>query len=140
VFNFPLVEGDATTALAKPNTMIITETAAAKLFGDKNPMGELAFIQPFGEVLITGVAKDVPKNSHMRFEAVVSYATLTSRHGPSLIEDENNWDNFFGSYTYLLLSNNTATDPIEDFLNGIAKEKYTTDDFRATLQRSNWRS
>lgn len=134
VFNFPLIEGDARTALTKPNTVVITEDAAFKLFGDKNPMGELAFIQPFGEVLVTGVAKNVPKNSHMRFEAVVSFATLTSHHGASFTDDENNWDNFFGSYTYLLLSDKTTPAPIENFLNGIAKEKYKTDDFKASFE------
>lgn len=135
VFNFPLAQGDARTALTQPNTMVITEAAAAKLFGDKNPMGELAFIEPFGEVLITGVAKDVPKNSHMRFEALVSFATLTSHHGPSFTDDENNWNNFFGSYTYLLLSDNsTTTSGIEDFLNNIAKEKYAQHDFKATFE------
>jgi putative ABC transport system permease protein len=134
VFNFPLVQGDAATALVKPNTMIITEAAATKLFGDKNPMGELAFIQPFGEVLITGVAKDVPKNSHMKFEAIVSFATLTTHHGPSFTDDEKNWDDFFNSYTYLLLSNNSAVADIEAFLNATGKEKYKKDDFKATFE------
>jgi putative ABC transport system permease protein len=134
VFNFPLVQGDAATALVKPNTIIITEAAATKLFGDKNPMGELAFIQPFGEVLITGVAKDVPKNSHMKFEAIVSFATLTTHHGPSFADDEKNWEDFFNSYTYLLLSNNSAVADIEAFLNTTGKEKYKKDDFKATFE------
>jgi putative ABC transport system permease protein len=134
VFNFPLVQGDAGTALTKPNTMIITEDAARKIFGDKNPMGELAFIEPFGEVLITGIAQNVPKNSHMRFEAIVSFATLTSHHGPSFTDDEKNWDDFFGSYTYLLLSNNSTTTGIEEFLNRTAKEKYKKDEFKAAFE------
>jgi ABC-type antimicrobial peptide transport system permease subunit len=135
VFNFPLLQGNAVTALAKPNSMVITEAAAAKIFGAKNPMGELAFIEPFGEVVITGVAKNIPKNSHMKFEALVSFTTLTSHHGSSFTDDEKNWNNFFNSYTYLLLSHNSAAAGIEEFLNGIAKEKYkTNDEFKASFE------
>ncbi|MBT1705776.1 ABC transporter permease [Chryseosolibacter indicus] len=134
IFNFPLLQGNSVTALAKPNTMVITEAAATKIFGSKNPIGELAFIEPFGEVMITGVAKNIPKNSHMKFEALVSFSTLTSHYGASFTDDEKKWNNFFNSYTYLLLAPNASPTPIEDFLNRIAKEKYKTDEFRATFE------
>lgn len=137
VFSFPLLQGNPLTALAKPNTMVLTEDAAAKLFGEKNAVGELAHIDPFGEVMITGVLKNRPKNTHMIFEALVSYTTLTSYHGPSFTDDEKNWNNFYDSYTYLLLSDKASPAPIETFLNGVAKTKYKTHDFKATfgLQR-----
>jgi putative ABC transport system permease protein len=137
VFNFPLLQGNLLTALAKPNTMVLTEDAAAKLFGDKNPVGELAHIEPFGEVMITGVLKNRPKNTHMIFEALVSYTTLIAHHGPSFTEGEEHWNNFFNSYTYFQLSDKANPVAIETFLNGIAKTKYTTNDFKATfgLQR-----
>jgi putative ABC transport system permease protein len=134
VFNFPLLQGNAATALVKPNTMVITEAAAAKIFGEKNPVGELAFIEPFGEVMITGVAKNFPKNSHMIFEALVSFATLTSHYGPSFTDDEQKWKNFFNSYTYILLADNSSPAPIEEFLNRMAKEKYKTDEFKASFE------
>jgi putative ABC transport system permease protein len=134
VFNFPLLHGNPLTALVKPNTMVLTEDAAAKLFGDGNPVGELAHIEPFGEVMITGVLKNKPKNTHMIFEALVSYATLTSYQGPSFTDGEKNWNNFFNSYTYLLLSDKASPAPIETFLNGIAKTKYKTNDFKATFE------
>lgn len=134
IFNFPLLQGNAVTALAKPNTMVITENAAAKLFGDKNPMGELAFIEPFGEVMITGVVKNIPKNTHMKFEALVSFATLTTHHGPSFTDDEKNWKSFFNSYTYLQLSPKSDPAGVEKYLRGIAKEKYKTDEFKASFE------
>jgi putative ABC transport system permease protein len=134
MFNFPLLEGSAATALVKPNTMVITEAAAAKIFGPKNPMGELAFIEPFGEVMVTGIMKSIPKNCHMQFEALVSFATLTSHHGASFTDDEEKWKNFYHSYTYLLLSAKSSPAPIEEFLNGSAKEKYKTDEFKASFE------
>ncbi len=134
MFNFPLLQGNAVTALTKPNTMVVTEAAAKKIFGSKNPMGELVFIEPFGEVMITGVARTLPKNSHMQFEALMSFATLTSHHGPSFTDKEENWKNFFNSYTYLLLSDQSIVAGVEQSLNRMAKEKYKTDDFKASFK------
>jgi putative ABC transport system permease protein len=134
MFDFPLLQGNSATSLAKPNTMVITESAAARIFGDKDPMGELVFIEPFGEIMITGVAKDMPKNTHLKVEAWVSFSTLTSYHGASFTESEKNWNNFYNSYTYLLLSDNSSPSAIEEFLNCVAKQKYKTPEFQASFE------
>jgi putative ABC transport system permease protein len=134
MFSFPLLQGDIATSLAKPNTMVITESAARRIFGDRDPMGELVFLSPFGEVMITGVAIDMPKNTHLKVEALVSFATLTSYHGASFTDDEKNWNNFYNSYTYLQLSDNASPSAIEEFLNGVAKEKYKTPEFKASFE------
>ncbi len=134
MFNFPLLQGNTATSLANPNTMVVTEAAAARIFGEKNPMGELVFIEPFGEVMVTGVAKDMPKNSHLKAEALVSFATLISYHGASFTNDEKNWNNFKNSYAYLQLSDDLSPSTIEAFLNGIAKEKYTAPEFQASFE------
>lgn len=133
MFDFPLLQGNTVTSLAKPNSMVITESAAARIFGDKDPMGELVFIAPYGEVMITGVANDMPKNTHLKVDALISFATLTSYHGASFTDEEKNWDNFYNSYTYLQLSDNTSPSAIEAFLNGVAKEKYKTPEFQASF-------
>jgi len=134
MFNFPLLQGNAATSLANPNTMVITEAAAARIFGKKDPMGKLISIEPYGDVMITGVAKNMPKNSHLKAEALVSFATLTSHHGSSFTDDEKNWNNFYNSYTYLQLSDNLSPSVLEAFLNGIAKEKYTKPEFQASFE------
>ncbi|XAZ82027.1 ABC transporter permease (plasmid) [Fibrella sp. ES10-3-2-2] len=134
MFNFPLLQGNPATSLANPNTMVITEAAAARIFGKKDPMGEVVFIEPFGDVMVTGVAKDMPKNSHLRAEALVSFATLTAYHGPSFTDDEKNWQNFHNSYTYLQLADQSSPAAIEAFLNRVAKEKYTTPEFQASFE------
>lgn len=133
MFTFPLLQGNPATSLAKPNTMVITESAAARIFGDKDPMGELVFMEPYGDVMITGVAHDMPKNTHLKVEALVSFATLTSYHGPAFIEEEKTWNNFYNSYTYLQFSDNSSAAAIEAFLNGVAKEKYKTPEFQASF-------
>jgi putative ABC transport system permease protein len=139
MFNFPLLQGNAATSLTNPNTMVITEEAAARIFGEKDPMGQLVFIEPYGDVMITGVAKDMPKNSHLKTEALVSFATLTPYNGPSFTNDEKNWNNFRNSYAYLQVSDDVSPSALEAFLNGIAKEKYTKPEYQASfeLQRFN---
>ncbi|HEY0743929.1 MAG TPA: ABC transporter permease [Chryseosolibacter sp.] len=134
MFTFPLVQGNHATSLAKPNTMVITQSAAARVFGDKDPMGEVVFIEPYGEVMVTGVAADMPKNTHLKVEALVSFATLTSHYGASFTDDEKNWNNFYNAYTYLQLADNTSPAAIEAFLNRVAKEKYRTAEFQASFE------
>ena len=134
LFNFPLLQGNTVTSLAKPNTMVVTEAAAARIFGEKNPMGELVFIEPFGEVMVTGIAQDMPRNSHLKVEALISFATLTSHHDASFTDDKKNWNNFYNSYAYLQLSESSSPSAIEAFLNGVAKEKYTTPEFQASFE------
>ncbi|KAA6438536.1 FtsX-like permease family protein [Dyadobacter flavalbus] len=134
MFNFPLLQGNAATSLANPNTMVITEAAAARIFGKKDPIGQRVSIEPYGEVMVTGVAKNMPKNSHLRTEALVSFATLTSHHGASFTDDEKNWNNFYNSYAYLQLSDNLNPVALEAFLNGMAKEKYKNPEFQASFE------
>lgn len=134
MFTFPLLQGNTATSLAKPNTMVITKSAAERIFGDKDPMGEVVFMEPFGEVMITGVANDMPKNTHLKVEALVSFATLTSYHGASFTDDEKHWSNFYNVYTYLQLADHASPAGIEAFLNNFAKEKYKTPEFQASFE------
>ena len=134
VFDFPLVQGDPATSLVHPNTMVVTEAAAARIFGGQDPMGEVVSVEPFGEVVITGVAKDMPKNTHLKAEALVSYATLTSHYGPAFTDDERNWTHFHNAYTYLQLADGASPAAVEAFLNGVAQERYTTPEFQASFE------
>jgi putative ABC transport system permease protein len=98
VFTFPLVRGYAAAALKDPNTAILSESLAAKVFGPDDPLGRSVEVQARGQqrlLQITGVARDVPRNSHFRFEMLVSTKTFFQA-------DEPGWtsNNFT---TYLLL-------------------------------------
>jgi putative ABC transport system permease protein len=82
VFSFPLLAGDRTTALKDRYTMVISEKTAMKYFGITNK----DYSRALGKELywgldkrpykVTGVCKDVPENSHLQFDVLVSYATL----------------------------------------------------------------
>jgi putative ABC transport system permease protein len=73
VLQFPLVHGDPRTALAQPGSVVLTETEARRLFGAENPMGRTLTMVSRGistDYRITGIARDVARNSHVRFDMV----------------------------------------------------------------------
>ena len=77
MFDFPLLRGDRATALQKPNSVVLTESTAHKLFGDADPMGKTITHYSTDTVLftVTGVLTDVPENSQLQFDALCSFNT-----------------------------------------------------------------
>lgn len=74
VFSFPLLRGDPRTALSAPFTMVISETAAQRYFGDENPLGKTLTVDDEREYTVTGVAADVPPQSHFHFDCLATFA------------------------------------------------------------------
>ena len=68
MFSFPLLHGDANTALNDPYSVILTEKAARRLFGDEDPMGKTLMHEMKNPVTVTGVMKDLPNNTRFDFE------------------------------------------------------------------------
>lgn len=131
VFSYPLVVGDARTALLEPNTVALSESVAHKLFGTANPLGKTIQLNRKRSVKVTGVYKDFPVNSHVKADLLRSYATFVKDMGP-----DNNpemawqWD---GCHTYLLLQPGTNPQTLEakfptvvDKLAGADHKKYNS--------------
>ena len=57
VFNFPLVKGNKASAITNPNTLVLSESEAIKIFGNKEPLGETLQLGGYGSFLVTGVLK-----------------------------------------------------------------------------------
>ncbi|GGM92112.1 ABC transporter permease [Dyadobacter beijingensis] len=96
VFTFPLIQGNAKTALLEPNTMVLSESAAQKYFGKADAVGQtIAFKDRKQTFRVTGVMRDMPSNSHIRFDLLGSMASLDEARVPSWMQSE-----FF---TYLVL-------------------------------------
>ncbi len=76
VFSFELIRGDPDTALEAPFTMVLTETASRKYFGDQDPVGRSVNWDNKFDYAVTGVVKDPPANSHFTFEVLASFSTL----------------------------------------------------------------
>jgi putative ABC transport system permease protein len=81
LFTFPLLRGDARTALADPQSVVLTEAAAARYFGDADPMGRplaIRLADRFEDFVVTGVARDVPSSSSVKFEVMVPFMTYVA--------------------------------------------------------------
>jgi putative ABC transport system permease protein len=79
VFSFPLIKGNPETSLRDPNMLVLTQSLARKYFGDEDPMGKTIEVQASGDKLffqVTGVMEDIPKNSHFRFDMLISMKTV----------------------------------------------------------------
>ena len=103
MFGIPLLKGDEETVLTKPQSVVLSESLAQKLFGDKNPVGEIFNVPPNpNDFQVTGVCGDVPNTSHLQFNMLVSSSTLGFIQQPNYLN--------FSAYTYLKL--NPKADPV----------------------------
>ncbi len=97
IFSFPLIEGDPRHALDAPDKIVISESMERKYFGSTKALGKLLLIGGTKSYLVSGVAKDAPVNSQIKFNFIASYASLPNANAPS-------W-NVEIYTTYLLLHN-----------------------------------
>lgn len=108
MFDFPLIYGDPKTALKDPFSVVFSESAAKKYFGNANPIGQTLLLTGGGfPVKVTGLMKDFPENSHIRGDIVVSMSTETENLNKGL-EDDWEWTSYHPE-SYLLLKPGTDT-------------------------------
>ncbi len=122
VFSFDLLKGDPKTALTEPNSIVLTETMAAKLFPGREPVGQTLVLESDGgwqqrtiNGLVTGVVEDPPTNSHIQFESLVSLATYdqpATGSGWSPDYRTRQWA-FQKSYVYVVLSEEAEKEAID---------------------------
>ncbi len=96
VFDFKLLRGDPKTVLERPRTMVMTESAARKYFGDEDPIGKSLKIEQDTILYeVTGLMEDVPVNSHFHFDLLGSMSSIRGSRNT-------NWINH-NYYTYVVL-------------------------------------
>lgn len=80
VFDFKLIKGNPKTALKDQLSLVFTETAAKKYFGDTDPIGQTLLLSGEGlPAIVTGVMKDIPENAQFKGDMFISMSTLTQR-------------------------------------------------------------
>jgi putative ABC transport system permease protein len=95
VFSLPMIAGNPKTALTEPNSIVITSSTAKKYFGDADAIGQVLKFDNRNDYKVTGVIKDVSKNSHFNYDFFIAMANIEeSRNGV--------WASF-NFNTYLLL-------------------------------------
>ena len=78
MFDFPMKEGDRKTALSEPNTAVITESTASKYFKNEDPIGKTLLTLNNIPVKITAITKDVPSQSSLQFNMLISWGTVVA--------------------------------------------------------------
>ncbi len=82
VFTFPMIEGDPKTALMRPNTVVLTESTARRYFGDEPAIGKVLRVEEGADLQVTGVMKDLPRQSHFNIDMLGSMSTFREiNHG-----------------------------------------------------------
>jgi putative ABC transport system permease protein len=109
-FGYRLISGKV-DALHEPNRVVITESFGEQLFGDQNPLGKNIDFHGIN-VEVTGVLEDVPSNSHLQFDALISWKTIKWR-------DE--WDNI-NAYTYVKFSDEVTIEKATQDISAIAHD------------------
>lgn len=110
VFDFGLLKGDPHTALKEPHTVVLSEKTARKYFGKTDPIGQtLQFADGSLVAKVTGIMKDIPENSQIKAELLLSMSTISTDMYPGLDKD---WGSY-GGYAYLLLKPGTDAKALE---------------------------
>jgi len=107
VFTHEFISGSPKDALNDPNEIILTESFAKRIFDDIDPIGKTLETGNGAIYTITGIIKDVPHNSHLRFEAIASFITLKQFFGADRfdsLESAAFWN--IGFYSYIMLTEN----------------------------------
>ncbi|MBS1950284.1 MAG: Acidobacterial duplicated orphan permease [Cytophagales bacterium] len=104
IFSFQLKEGDPTTALAEPFTVVISEDMARKFFPGQDALNKTLVMADTLSFKITGVMENIPSNSHIQADMFLSFATY-QRWNPDF-SFEKGWGNF-NVRNYILLKPNT---------------------------------
>ncbi|MCP4727822.1 MAG: FtsX-like permease family protein, partial [bacterium] len=118
VFDHEFIYGDPETALIDPRSIVLTEKVSKKFFGDENPVGRILTYEKNMDFVITGVIKNVPKNSHLIFDLIGSFKNVKNIY---------TWmtDDAWGSMnyqSYIMLKDNTFKETVENKINAIYME------------------
>lgn len=116
MFSFRLLQGNQATALAGPNKVLLTETAARKYFGNTNPVGKTLLVSsaqtPYN---ITGIIEDCPENSQIKFDFLASFSSMGT------LQENTYWN---ANYTtYLLLKNEQGFASLQSKIPGFMKKE-----------------
>lgn len=116
LMGYEMLAGSAETALAEPFRAVISETQAKKYFGNENPIGKMIRLQDddFNNELceVAGVFRDLPPNTHLKFDILFSYKTLYSRHERATARYHSSWERK-DMYVFVKLRPGTSTAELE---------------------------
>jgi len=127
IFSFPFVKGDPAAALAEPDSVVVTESIAAKYFGTEDPIGKTLTFDKDKDFVIKGVIEDIPSDSDLRFDLFVPDSRILD---PELMED---WEGHY-AMTFVLLQNGSVPAGVEKKLSGLIQDRLPEEQISLALQ------
>lgn len=121
VFSFKLNQGNA-SVLDEPMQLILTESAAMKLFNSLDVIGKVVELKEGQLFQVGALMKDHPRNSHLSFEMLLSFPSLPERK----ISEEDKWTDFNREYVYVLLKKNTDRQTLQSYLERLTPSVYAS--------------
>ena len=109
MFSIPLVAGNPRTALTEPYSIVISEEMAFKYFGGEDPMGKVLRGDNVWDFTVTGVMRNIPANSHLRPDMILSLVTRNALYPDSL----DDWEFHENRYTYIRLHENASPEDLK---------------------------
>lgn len=131
VFDFELLQGDPENVLSAPRKAVLTEAWKEKLFGDENPIGKTFELNNEEIYEVTGVMKDVPANSHLQMDVVLSM--VPTEADSNFARRLESWGNI-GMPTYVLLDRPSSAQKVQDELMPLLRDNVEWGTFGQQLQ------
>ncbi len=131
VFSFVLEAGDPATALAEPNTLVLSHKMAKNFFGENNPIGQTLMLKNRGGAYrVTGVLAKPPGKSHLEFDCLVSAKSLAAIESalapdaPERVMD--NWADIYSAHVYVRLAPDKSSTDLKHALAAVAESRNKT--------------
>lgn len=110
IFSFPLISGDLSNALRRPDGIVITERMARKYFDQDDPIGKVLHIDHARPLTVTAVMADVPSHSHLQIDFVIPFDFLNKSDYLYPGDSPDDWGDF-KHYSYIQFHLDVALDP-----------------------------
>lgn len=141
VMDFTLKQGNVSSALENPFSLVISEELASQLFYNEDPIGKVIKFKdtglnpggpetgnretPYGQFLITGVLKSNPGKTSLPFKLLASMSTLRALTKDSILNyPPNDWNNVWTNYTYVLMEKGRTRTDLQKILNQVSSKHY----------------
>ncbi|WP_420148157.1 ABC transporter permease [Spirosoma sp.] len=129
VFDTEWISGNPKTALVAPNTVVLSERYAEKYFGSDNPVGKTLRFDNQTDLTVTGLVKDLPSNTKLRYDVFISYATIPALLGNQGKQAMQNWEGV-STLCFATLRQGVSVDRLVSSLNTIRQKYLTTQEAR----------
>ena len=125
MFSYDFAAGNPKTVLTNPNSVVITEEAAHKYFGDENPMGKVLRWNNTRDLEVTGIIKKVPYNAHLQFDFMASLQLYDNERLSSWWRE---------AAAYVLLQEGVSVKDVSQKIAGTIQRYHPEDDYVISLQ------